>query len=339
MRRERPFDFYDCFRQDESRVCFFIGDVSGKGISAAIFMAMAKTLLHEKLAAGYSPAEAMIHTNEQLCSQNPEGLFATVFAAILDTDTGKLRYANAGHTFPLLLKKAPAYLHPNSGVALGLFEAADIQDEWLDLAEGEGILLYTDGVTEAVNPRREFFGTDRLLKAVSLSPDEGITPEDYVYRVSAAVGAFCEGNEPFDDMAVLILLRADGHADRRTHVLPVALSSFDAIRKAVADAAGDTPQTRKALLACDEALANIVRYSGARTLIFFYDVSDSELCVTLTDDGIPFDPVASQTDEKDFELLDNGGMGLNIIRQSASSIHYERKNGQNELTMRFSLSS
>ena len=121
------------------------------------------------------------------------------------------------------------------------------------------------------------------------------------------------------------------------HTLPVALSSFDKIRKAVFEVAGNTPETRKALLACDETLANIVLYSGAQTLIFSCKMSDKELSITFTDDGIPFDPVASQAGETDFDLLDNGGMGLSIIRQSASSVRYKRKKDRNKLTMHFQL--
>ncbi len=331
-------DFYDCFRLDENKVCIFMGDVSGKGISAAIYMAMAKTLIREKLAAGLSPAQVLHHTNEELCVHNPEGLFATVFAAVLNTKTGDLHYANAGHTFPVLLKKEPAFLYPDSGIALGLFEDAEIRDESMHLPCGEGILLYTDGVTDAVNPWREFFGKDRLLQTVSLAVEKEISPEKVMHQISASVGDFCNETEPFDDMAVLILLRSKEQTGCASHTLPVALSSFDEIRKVVFETAGDTPKTRKALLACDEALANIVRYSGAQTLVFSCDMKDDELCITFTDNGIPFDPVSSQAGEKDFDLLDHGGMGLSIIRQSVSSIRYERKNDQNELTMCFFLS-
>ena len=200
-------DFYDCFRRDERSVCIVMGDVSGKGISAAIFMAVAKTMLREKLMAGLSPAEALNRTNEGLYAQNPEGLFATVFAGIFDEQTGELSYANAGHTLPILLKSAPSYLKPDSGLILGLFEVTYIRDEKLKLNCHEGILLYTDGVTEAVNPQNSFFGMDRLLEAVTALPFGSYTPEETVSQISRAVGAFCSGAEPFDDMAVLVLLR------------------------------------------------------------------------------------------------------------------------------------
>ena len=324
-------DFYDCFPQGENSVCVFIGDVSGKGISAAIFMAMAKTIIREKLLFGLSPAEALTQANEELCAQNPEGLFATVFAAVLNPQTGVLRYANAGHTLPVLLAEKPEYLHPSSGMALGLFEDAEFTDESLQLSGGEGILLYTDGVTEAVNPQHAFFGTDRLLNAVQAPSAEEGSEDDPVIRVSHAVGQFCDGREPFDDMAVLVLRRSDDSMS----ALPVDLSSFDKIKKIVFRTAGNTPDTRRALLVCDELLSNIVAYSGAKTLAFSCRKLGAELQLTFTDDGIPYDPTAVKAEEKTFDELDEGGMGLNIIRRSASSMRYERKDDRNKLYLSF----
>lgn len=322
-------DFYDCFRREDGSVCVFMGDVSGKGISAAIFMAVAKTTIREKLLAGLSPAEALNRANDELVAQNPEGLFATVFAAELNPHTGGLCYANAGHTLPLLLKDAPEYLHPDSGIALGLFEDAQIRNENLCMAPGEGILLYTDGITEAVNPSDSFFGTERLLEAVRARPEEG-ADSDVLMCVSRAIAAFCDGCEPFDDMAVLVLYR-----DNAAHTLPVALSSFDEIKRIVFEAAGNTPGTRMALLACDEVLVNIVSYSGAKSLSFSCEKENEKLYLRFSDDGTPFDPTAAEPKEKPFEELDEGGMGLNMIRQSASDMRYERKDGRNELTLVF----
>lgn len=330
-------DFYDCFRREDNSVCFFMGDVSGKGITAAIFMAVAKTMIREKLLAALSPAEALNQTNDELYAQNPEGLFVTVFAAVFHQETGELRYANAGHTFPILLKEEPEYLIPDSGTALGLFEDADILDEKTELGPGEGILLYTDGVTEAVNPRNEFFGMKRLLEASRKVPKEEGAEDDVIIRVSRSVGSFCEGNEPFDDMATLVLERKNSRTAGRRKPIPVAVSSFEEIKKAVFATAGDTPETRKALLACDEALANIVHYSGAKNLDFSCEKQNGELWVVLADDGIPFDPTAAAAEEKEFDMLDSGGMGLNIIRQTASSFHYRREDDRNELSMCFSL--
>ena len=102
-------------------------------------------------------------------------------------------------------------------------------------------------------------------------------------------------------------------------------------------AAGDTPESRQALLACDEAMANIVNYSEAANLAFSCDRKDGQLRVSFSDDGIPFDPTAFSQESKEFEALDNGGMGLALIRQSVSSMHYERKCGRNVFTLYFPL--
>jgi len=340
-------DFYDCFQRSDGSVCAVMGDVSGKGVSAAISMAMIRTVIREKMMAGLGPAETLNRTNDQFCAQNPENLFVTALAVMLNPETGELRYANAGHTRPVLLQEEPAFLNPDSGVVLGLFEDADLQEAVLTLAPGEGILLYTDGVTEAVNTERCFFGEKRLLEAVR-GFDGGEDAAETVLRVSRAVGSFCGDCEPFDDMAVLALIRSPSSdaggdtgpcapASAEWKSLPVSLEAFHEVRAAVTALAGNSPETRRALLACDEALTNIVNYSGARHLSYSCACRDGLLKVSLSDDGAPFDPTAADIEEREFEMLDNGGMGLNLIRQTASSLSYERKDGRNQLTLYFSL--
>lgn len=202
-------DFYDCFQRDEHSVYIVMGDVSGKGVSAAIFMAMIRTVIRQKLMEGLGPAEALNQTNDEICAQNPENLFATAFAAVLDPLTGVVRYANAGHNYPVLLKDAPEFLHPDEGIALGMFEDANLVEGTLALSVGEGMLLYTDGVTEAVGPDNAFFGEDRLLDAVKDALSREASAEGVLRAVSRAVFTFCDGNEPFDDMAALALYREE----------------------------------------------------------------------------------------------------------------------------------
>ena len=119
--------------------------------------------------------------------------------------------------------------------------------------------------------------------------------------------------------------------------LPVTLDAFDKIRMTVLTVAGDTPETRQALLACDEMLANIVNYSKAESLLFTCERLEGQLRVQFSDDGVFFDPTTYYAEEKEFESLDSGGMGLGMIAQIASAIHYERKNGRNVNTLFFSL--
>ena len=330
-------DFYDCFSVDRNRFCAVIGDVSGKGISGAMFMAVVRTMIREKMISGLSPAETLNQTNRELCAQNPENLFVTVFAGVLNTDTGELRFANAGHTYPLLLKDSPSLFRPDAGVALGLFEDADIRDGTMTLHPGEGIVLYTDGVTEAVSPDREFFGEERLTDIFRQAREPADTPEKAVRMIDDAVGRFCEGNDASDDLTVLALMYTEPPEAPDWQPLPPALSSFETVKKAVIGIMGDTPRARQCLLACDEALTNIVRYSGAASIFFACAEEDGCLRVSFRDNGIPFDPTAYRPEEKELDLLDSGGMGLNMIRQIASSMRYERRNQENIFTLVFSL--
>ena len=329
-------DFYDCFQLEKNKLCIFIGDVSGKGISAALFMIMAKALIREKLIAGCSPAQALNQINDELCAQNPEGLFATAFVAVLEQDSGVLHYANAGHTYPVLLKKAPSVLTPDCGIALGLFEDAGIVDDTLQLAPGEGILLYTDGLTDAVDRQNRFFGEVRLLETLTSHP----TGEDAVKTVDVLcdeVARFCGGNEAFDDMAILVLYRTGPGPEETKLRLPVTLSSFDDIRKVIFDILGETGEARKVLLPCDEILTNIVSYSGAENLVFSCKKEGNSMQIVFADDGIPFNPTEMHEEEPDFEMLDMGGMGISLVRQSVSDMEYLRKDNCNLLTLHFEL--
>lgn len=326
-------DFYDFFKLDNGNVCIVIGDVSGKGISAAIFMSVIKTVMREKLKAGISPAQTMNQTNEEIYLHNPEFFFATSFAAILNPTTGELIYANAGHTRSVILKKEPEFLFVDSGVAIGIYDESNLADYTMKLLPGEGILLYTDGATDALNPNRKFFGCDRLLSAAKRALEAKDTTSEIVDSIVNEVNDFCEGNEPFDDMAILALICKEN----LLKPLPLEFASFDEVKKRVFETAGDSENTRIALVACEEAMTNIINYSGATELLFSCNVKEGLLCVTFSDNGIPFDQTKERAEEKEFELLDSGGMGLNIIRKAVKSMNYQRDKERNMLTLNFAI--
>lgn len=333
--REVGGDFYDCFESGEDKLCVFIGDVSGKGLSAALFMATAKTVIRENLRNGRNPAETLIIANNELCAMNPEGLFATAFAFILNLQTGELQYANAGHNYPVMLGQDVRSLCPDPGIVLGLFENAEIQNETMYLKEGQGILLYTDGVTEAVNAQKVFFGEKRLLDAVR--NDGGTNALHTIEEISDALKKFYGSSEQFDDIAILALWYTNAGKKEAWEELPVDNSAFTIVKEKVFDLIGDTETVRKALLACDEMLANIVKYSGAGVLSFCCAEEDGKLIVRFSDNGVYFDPVQYSSEEKPFDLLDQGGMGLTIVRQIVTEMRYERTEDKNMLTLVFSL--
>ena len=330
-------DFYDSFFLDSGELCAVIGDVSGKGVSAALFMAMTKSMLREQLRRGVSPAEALEQVNDELCAANPEGMFVTVFAFVLDLETGELRYANGGHNPPLLLRAERAeYLRPKPGIALGMFEGMKMGTGSVVLQPGEGILLYTDGITEAINADQQFYGEKRLCTLLSEPPVHG--SDAAVGTVKRSVEAFSTGCEQFDDMTLVSVFYRGRHA-AETIDLPADMRSFDAVKAAVLEAGSDSPHVKKILLACDEAFSNIVSYSGAQHITFSLRRDADVLDVTFRDNGTRFDPFAAgASEEKDFDDLDMGGMGISLIRQIAARAAWRYEDGYNVLQLTFKLS-
>ena len=327
--REVGGDFYDCFESDEG-VCMVMGDVSGKGIGAALFMAMAKTMIREKLRAGMSPAAALNTANNELCAENPEGMFATVFAAVLDTDTGELRYANAGHTRPVVIKSGNAELiKPDAGIALGLFEDSGIIDKVMMLDKGDGIFLYTDGVTEAVGSGNAFYGEGRLIASA-----RGDNAVEVMYAVSDSVMAFTDGCEQFDDVTALAVFYS-GEAVRMT--LEPTLDSIDEVKGVIFRAAADSKKKLKIILACEEIMINIVSYAKAERIDFACSTSGERLVIRICDNGVEFDPVGAESIEKSFEEYDTGGMGISLVKQIAHKLVYRRIDNENILKMIFTL--
>lgn len=325
-------DFYDCFKTPGGDVCLVIGDVSGKGIAAAMFMAMVKTMIHDAIAQGSAPADALNYVNDTLCRSNPEGMFATVFAAVLDAAGGALRYANAGHTRPLLLGPSGAFLQSDPGVALGLFERAGIIDAVVPLEKDTGILLYTDGITESINPERQFFGEGRLLRAAGGASGAG----EAARAVDDAVAAFTAGTEQFDDDTLLALYYY-GDAGPG-HSLKPELASLPRLRAMIGEAAGNAPRRNQINLACEEIFVNIAAHSRASHCELTLANRANCLYARFSDDGIPFDPVRAPAVEKEFGEYDTGGMGIALVRQISDSMDYRREGSRNILTLAFTLS-
>lgn len=333
--REVGGDFYDIFNLDDERVCAIVGDTSGKGISAAMFMVMVETALRENLKAGRSLADAFDLVNKEICLTNPENMFVTVFATVLHTGTGVLKYVSAGHEAPLVLKESPSFLAMKSGMALGLFEDSKVLEEEILLHDGEGILIYTDGIPEAINRNREQYGKEHLKETVS-----GRYPCDACAMVSGiidSVNAFAEGTEQFDDITCAALIFRDHHDAGST--LAPAITSFATVRQAILSSLGESEKTKTMILACEEIFANIVSYSGADKIRFACERKEDLYTVTFFDNGVPFDPVRATPPDKDFEDLDTGGMGIRLARLYSKEMVYNRVDGKNVLTLKFDAGS
>ena len=203
-------DLYDFFLLDEDHVFFSIGDVSGKGVPAALFMAAAKTLMKGTAGRDIAPAEVLSRVNHELCLENDSLMFVTVFCGVLNFRTGEVFYSNAGHNPPLVLKagRPPEWLPLPDGFFLGVMEDAVYETRRIFLAPGDMLLVYTDGVTEAMNGQKAFYQEERLIR-VAEKHEQG-SPEGLVREILESVRAFV-GNEPQSDDITLLALAYQGH--------------------------------------------------------------------------------------------------------------------------------
>ncbi|MCP3689169.1 MAG: SpoIIE family protein phosphatase [Gammaproteobacteria bacterium] len=198
-------DLYDVFALDADRLCLVVGDVSDKGVPAALFMAMAKTLIRSSAEQGFEPNKILEQVNNQLFRDNEECMFVTLFLAVFDRRSDLVRYANGGHNPPCRISAdgTVSWLPMEPGLALGLVENVDYTLQSSILERGEGLFAYTDGVTEAMNLESEQFGEDRLEQF--LLENASLKAAVLNKKLIEAVGQFAGGAQQSDDITVLLI--------------------------------------------------------------------------------------------------------------------------------------
>jgi sigma-B regulation protein RsbU (phosphoserine phosphatase) len=203
--REVGGDLYDFFFMDQKHLCFAIGDVSDKGVPAALFMAVTKTLIKTQAAHGLTPETVLTRVNEDLSQDNPSVMFVTLFLGILNIQTGELVYCNGGHNPPYLLRSGqnPEALKGTGGLALGVTGEACYRSQKIMLEKGDALFLYTDGVTEAMNGKDELFSEQALEQSLSLLGDKPI--KQMIEGVMEEVREFCKGVPQTDDITIMTL--------------------------------------------------------------------------------------------------------------------------------------
>ena len=203
--REVGGDFYDFFLIDEDHLCLVMADVSGKGIPAALFMMITKTILQSCAMLGSSAAEILNKTNQAICSKNPEEMFVTVWVGILELSSGKLTCSNAGHEYPVLRRPGGVFelIKDKHGFVVGGLEDEVYQEYELKLEPGAELFVYTDGVPEAMREDRSMFGIGRMMEALNKEPQAG--PEMLLDNVLKEVRGFVDGVEASDDITMLAL--------------------------------------------------------------------------------------------------------------------------------------
>lgn len=198
-------DFYDFFLIDDTHLGLVMADVSGKGVPAALFMMVSKILIQNIAMMGNSPAEVLRFVNNQLCMDNHEDMFVTVWYGCLDLETGVLEAANAGHEYPIFKYPDGRFelMKNKHGLVIGAMEGARYKSYELQMEPGSKLFLYTDGVPEATNANNELFGTDRLVQ--TLREKETGTPKEILAHVDSVVKDFVKDAPQFDDLTMLCI--------------------------------------------------------------------------------------------------------------------------------------
>jgi sigma-B regulation protein RsbU (phosphoserine phosphatase) len=345
--REVGGDFYDFFFIDENRLCFCVGDVSGKGVPAALFMAVARTLIKARANDDKSTASILTRVNDEISRDNKAYMFVTLFVGILDTVTGEMVYTNAGHN-PTYIRKADGNLERLDtlhGPVVGAREGLAYKEDRVRVAKGDTLLMYTDGVTEARNPEKEFFEEQRLKEL--LSGQEFDSAEAVVEKTVAAVKQFEDGADQFDDITVMALQILRQPETVEIPVLDMTLKNqlteidrFKESFNAFSEENGiPTPIRRELNIVFDDLLNNVVSYAyqdeKEHEIEVRVEATGERIVVSIADDGIPFNPFDADTPDTGLALEERslGGLGIHLVLNVMDKVAYQRRTDKNVLTM------
>ncbi len=332
-------DFYDFFLLDENRLAVIVADVSGKGVPAALFMVIAKSRLRACLASEASLEKALEKANDSLCAENKNGMFVTVWAGILNLSDGTLTYVNAGHCRPLVKHGdgSFSYLTEQGGFVLAGMERVEYCQSVVTLSPGDMLFQCTDGVLEANDSSGNFYGEDRLEQLLNSGEREA---EQVIPAVWADVQRFQGGAEQFDDITMLSLYYKGSYAEE-VHVAPVEVGRLEEIcgfiEERLESAALPERDRAKVMVAVDEILSNIFRYSGASEVETVCRIREGRVQICFSDDGTPFNPLRRPEPDLEEEVLQRpiGGLGIYIVKNTMDEVTYEYSfaQGRNRLTI------
>ena len=328
-------DYYDYSVLDDGRVFVAVADVSGKGISASLFMARAITLLHQNAIGGHRPGEILETYNNTLVLRNPGGMFITTFVAIYDPSTGILTYSNAGHNIPYLLSDTLIPLDKAHGVAAGLFEGEVYEDATLMLKPDDALFLYTDGVNEAKNAEGAFYTTQRLEE--KLTECMAAHDEKTLDAILRDLSSFTKGAEQNDDITILTL-HTKQSPDEAILRVTSHVENLPQVKETIFELAVSDDIKRTVYLAAEEIFVNICSYAydtPGDVIIRLYR-EQRKITLTFIDGGKPFDPTKNVIDIDEYDHDHAiGGLGRYLAFSIAESYHYEYTDGKNILQLTF----
>ena len=344
-------DLYD-FIIEGDELFFIIGDVAGKGVPASLYMAVTRTLFRN-LAGNYQSAANIVREmNHAIASTNDSYVFVTVFVGVLDMKTHYLTYCNAAHNAPVMITTEGecSLLEVETNLPIGVEDRYNYNEQQVDFPPGSALLLYTDGLTEAMyfsnDGSRKLFGEQRVLHDVEKnSKASAIEVIDFLKQ---HVSVFADGTEQSDDLTMLFLrhgtAQEPGVDPSRRLIMKNEMSEVGRLRAfffSVCREHGIDDETAKTLnLALEEWVANVINYAypkGMRGHVeVTVDVSDDVLTFVIKDHGAAFDPTQHEEVDIDAEIDERaiGGLGIHLIRAIMDTVEYQRtSDGYNRLVL------
>jgi sigma-B regulation protein RsbU (phosphoserine phosphatase) len=338
--REVGGDLYGVCAAGPERLVVFLGDVSGKGVPASMFMVRAISLARLLARDFAEPERILARLNDELAADNPAGMFVTLVCAVFEPASRRLTLANAGHCRPLLLPagEPPSWAVNCLGTALGFEPGVEFERTERTLKPGDTLILYSDGVSEAFNPQSECYGNDRLLADVR--DCAGRSASAITATVLEKVRAFASGVPQSDDIAILTLKLNDGGAmNLELRATPEeVMRGVQALREFAAAQRVPDNTVFGLALALEECGSNIVNHAlqrdARRTFHVAAERTTDSFVIELHDDGPEFDPTATPRGNPQAADDDEpGGWGIELVRRNVDDIRYRREGGRNVLCL------
>ena len=340
-------DLFDFYFRDE-KLFFCIGDVSGKGVPASLFMAVTRAVFRTVSARESMPDRIMASLNQTMVDMNETNMFVTLFIGVLDLPTGRLHYCHAGHDAPLLVGAGVGMLPCDSNIPVGVMDQWKYTLQESQIFTGTTIFLFTDGLTEAEDATHAQFRMERVNDvAAHALADHQQEPRQLIGVMTDAVHQFVGDAEQSDDLTLMAIQYIKKQRDvkmRRSIVLPndvQEVPKLTAFVDAVCEAVGfNSTLTMKMNLAIEEAVVNVMNYAyprGTKGDVTIEALSnDVRLKFTIIDSGTPFDPTVHSDVDTTLSAQDRpiGGLGIHLVRNIMDSINYERIDNLNVLTLR-----
>ena len=324
-------DLYDYFLRD-NRLFFCIGDVTGKGVPAALLMAVMRAMFRSEARRADCAAAIVEATNKNLCEESASDYFITMFVGILDLQTGHLDYCNAGHEAPFVAGQPLPIKH---NLPVGALSDWTYEGQEAQLNDGDMLFLYTDGLTEAKNTEKKSLGRHRVTQLVQAH--SGDTARQLVEQMEAEAHRYAGEAEQSDDITLLAI---KWNSQSQTLKMKASMEEMDQVLPFITDVAQQAgiseKETKRLRLAVEESVANVINHGEATAITLQATVEDGQLVLTIDDDGQPFDPTEGSSTDLSIpaDQRPPGGLGIIMLHQMTDGLAYQRADGHNILTLR-----